>query len=144
MNYSFVFVYGSLRSGLKNNNYLSSSEYIGDFETQKEFHMITYNKSSFPYLLEDLDIIEPPSIIKGEIYKVNQYVLNKLDVLEVHPDIYQRKLYKFTCNKETIEAWVYILVKPEIINYIKKELGDNYTLVQSGDWTDFLLKTTSK
>lgn len=140
MNDIFVFVYGSLRPGLKNNNYLSSSDYVGNFVSEKSFHMFTYKKSGFPYLLEDLDISDPPSLIKGEIYKVSQWVLNRLDVLEAHPDIYQRKLHKFVSDGEIIEAWVYILIKPEIINYIKKELDENYFLVQSGDWVDFLNK----
>jgi gamma-glutamylcyclotransferase (GGCT)/AIG2-like uncharacterized protein YtfP len=134
----FVFVYGSLRSGLRNSNYLSSSEYVGNFVSEKAFHMITYKNCGFPYLLEDFDIRESPSIVKGEIYKVSQNVLNKLDMLEAHPDIYQRKIHKFIGDYGIMEAWVYILVKHEIICYIKKDLGIGYKLIESGDWAKYL------
>lgn len=135
----YLFVYGSLRKGLKNHYYLSSSEYIGDFISEKEFQMIVYEKLQFPYLIENFITDKPITKIKGEIYKINSTVLKTLDGLECHPWLYERKLFNFMNKKnENIQAWIYILIKSEIIEYIKSEIDKNYFLINSGDWTEFL------
>jgi gamma-glutamylcyclotransferase (GGCT)/AIG2-like uncharacterized protein YtfP len=61
--------------------------------------LITYKSFSFPYLLEDLEIDRPKSNIKGEIYRVNDDVLRKLDNLESNFVIYQRKNINFLMKK---------------------------------------------
>jgi gamma-glutamylaminecyclotransferase len=137
MNDIYVFVYGSLCKGLKNHNFLDCSNFIGNFISEKNFHMVTYKKLEFPYLLEGLILETPSTQIKGEIYKVNQTTLNRLDQLEGHPDLYQRKMHKFFNNEDYIEAWVYILVNTKILNFIKEGINENYFLVESGDWIDF-------
>ena len=138
MSETYIFVYGSLLSCLKNNYKLENSKYIGDYTSEKLFHMVAY-QNKFPYLLE-LSIDKPKTNIKGEIYKVDSYILKKLDILETHPDIYQRQLHRFTNGKETIEAYVYILVKPLIIDYILSNYNSSYYFVESGDWKDYLYK----
>jgi gamma-glutamylaminecyclotransferase len=131
----FVFVYGSLKKGFVNSRYLSFSDYVGDFVSEKPFHMIVRINGTYPYLLEDCAINKEKIQVKGEIYKVSRYVLGRLDSLESHPDYYQRTLHKFTDGVRIIEAWVYILAKETIINFIENEIDENYFLVESGNWT---------
>lgn len=135
---NLVFVYGSLRKGFSNHHFLNNSEYIGDFTSEEQFYLITYKSLSFPYLLEDLEIDRPKSNIKGEIYRVNDDVLSKLDNLESNSVIYQRKKYKFLNEKNIFEAYVYILIKPPIIDYIKEKIDIDYFLINSGDWAEYL------
>lgn len=134
----YVFVYGSLRKGLSNHHFLDNSEYIGDFVSEKQFHLMTYKNFNFPYLLDDLGIDRPKSNIKGEIYKINDITLKKLDNLESNSIVYQRKKYKFINDNIEIEAYIYILVKPLIIEYIKEKIDIDYFLITSGDWREFL------
>lgn len=135
---NLVFVYGSLRKGLNNHHFLNNSEYIGDYTSKEQFYLITYKTLKFPYLLEDLEFDRPKTNIKGEIYKVNEDVLKNLDNLESNSVIYQRKKYEFFNDKNSIEAYVYILIKPPIIDYIKEKIDIDYFLINSGDWIEFL------
>lgn len=135
---TYIFVYGSLRKGLINHHFLGNSEYIGDYVSEEQFYMVTYKNSKFPYLLEDLEIDIPKTYITGEIYKVSDIVLNNLDNLESNSLVYQRKKYKFYNKDSIIEAYVYVLIKPLIIDYIKENLDKNYFLINSGDWCEFL------
>ena len=143
MQENIIFVYGSLRTGLKNHHMLNNSQYMGEFTSEENFHLVAYKNLQFPYLV-NLPIDKFKTKIKGEIYKVNSYTLTTLDLLESHPDIYQRQLKIFTDGKETIEAWVYILVKVSIINYILDNLNMHYYLIESGDWIKFLYNPTIK
>ena len=139
MTETYIFVYGSLRKGLKNHHYLENSEYIEEFISDEEFYLLAYENLNFPYLLEELAINKPKTKIKGEIYKINDNVLKKIDNLESNNEIYQRKIHKFSNNKNNdFEAYVYILIKPIIIDYITKNLNKNYFLIESGDWVEFL------
>jgi len=138
--FEYIFVYGILRKNFKNHHFLEKSEFIGEFITLEKLYMITYEKMHFPYVLEDLELDIPKVNIIGEIYRVNKEILRKIDNLEIHPEIYKRKKYKFVNpnNNEIYEAWIYILVKPAIIDYIKDNIGINYFNISSGDWSEYL------
>ena len=132
-----IFVYGSLRSDLRNHHMLNNSQYLGEFISEESFHLIAHETLLFPYLA-NLPIDEPKTKIKGEIYKVNSHTLKKLDLLESHPDIYQRQEKIFKNGKDTISAYVYIIANATIINYILDNLNSSYFLIESGDWVKFL------
>ncbi len=132
-----LFVYGSLRSGLRNHHMLDNSQYLGEFISEEYFHLIAYETLQFPYLA-NLPIDKPKTKIKGEIYKVNSRTLKKLDLLESHNDIFQRQEKIFTNGKDTVSAYVYILVNTAIIDYIVDNLNSTYFLIKSGDWVNFL------
>ncbi len=134
----YIFVYGSLRKGLRNHHYLQNSEYVGDFTSEKQFHLITYKNLHFPYLLENAEIDKPMNFVTGEIYKVKNDILKKIDNLEYNSELYERKKYIFKNNEQEIEAYVYILIKPIILDYIKENLDKDYFLIKSGDWCEFL------
>lgn len=138
MNTHYVFVYGSLRKGLSNHKLLLSSEFIDEFTSEEDFQMIYYKTKKFPYLLNDFIINLPTTKIKGEIYKISDNVLRRLDSLESHPDLYKRTLHKFKNQKgDILDALIYILVKPEIILFVKNEITENYFLAETGDWLDY-------
>jgi len=107
-----VFVYGTLRQGESNHNYLTDSEQLGRFDTQPE------------YALHDLGpspgLVAGHQSIHGEVYRVDEETLAKLDVLEDVPVEYRR---------ETIEtpygtAWIYIYQDASRLD----------SIIDSGDW----------
>lgn len=110
-----LFVYGSLKRGYGNNRLLEKSEFIGVAKTKPEFTMIAYGW--FPACL-----VAGKTIITGEVYDVNDGVLDRVDRLEGHPTWYQR----IRCYTTQGDAWIYTM-KPE--SYVGQA-----EVIRSGLW----------
>lgn len=115
-----VFVYGSLLRGMGNHRYLEGSN-LWDKATLKGFKM--YQVSSFPA------IVTGEGSIQGEIYLVDDDTLARLDQLEGHPQMYERRLATavLDTNGKLMPVWVYIWKRPI----------DRLTPVPSGDWREY-------
>lgn len=92
-----VFVYGSLMSGLLNSKLLSASKLLGEFTTPPKYKM--FDLGLFPCVVRGGD-----TAIKGEIYEVDGYTLDRLDALEGHPDFYRRQ----AIQTDHGTTWVYL------------------------------------
>ncbi len=140
-----LFVYGSLRKGLQNNYRLESSKFIGQCNTCDEYIMVGLKSKSYPYVIDkELFIDIKPTKIIGELYEVDNEIIEKLDKLEDHPNTYKRRETKVIINNNIITSNIYILEDYSIINIIKKYLKNNWTkfvLVENGDWKLFTDKT---
>lgn len=96
-----VFVYGTLMKGHGNHRYyLSHSEYVGTGEISG---YALYAVSSFPGIVP-----EGQERVKGEVYKVDQDTLKRLDRLEGEGSIYLRKEIEVTVNGQSLMAWTYL------------------------------------
>ena len=120
-----VAVYGSLRKGLGNSALLNGAKYLGDDVTAPEYTMVSLGFF--------------PGIIKGgetsvvvEVYEINEEKLRSLDMLEGYHGEDTHNFY----NREVItlpkfgEAYIYTL---------PSDYGD-HTVVENGDWKDYLFK----
>lgn len=102
----FVFVYGSLKRGHGNHRLLYNSEFFGTFSTERS----CYNMFSFGYFP---GVYELPSgsnngwFIEGEVYKVDNRTLNRLDCLESNGSFYTRYLTDISGLKDP--CWMYLL-----------------------------------
>lgn len=79
--------------------------------------------------------------MKGELYEVDDIVLQDLDILEDHPSYYVREQKQFQPldNKsETLTAWVYF------IKNFKPELLKERTLESYSDNNPYGLKYTAR
>jgi len=47
--------------------------------------------------------------VEGEVYKIDQRMLEHLDVLEAHPRLYSRRLHQIQVGGDTLSCWVYIV-----------------------------------
>ena len=106
-----VFVYGTLRQGESNHYFLETSELLGMFETKPEYAL--FDLGAYPGLVEGHDAIA------GEVYRISDDVLQKLDILEDVPTEYRRE----TIDTPYGEAWIYL--------YQGAESGK---AIESGDW----------
>lgn len=90
-----LFVYGSMRKGLRNNTRLNGCEFLGNAQTEKKYSMFPSWDYGFPYVFEGEDRTK----IKGEVYKVPREIIEtKIDHLEgVALQCYKRR---------TIEVWL--------------------------------------
>lgn len=110
---NLIFVYGTLKQNKYNHSHMYG-QYIGKAQTNTDF---TLYVAGLPYLVE-----EKGSGVKGELYKVDNVGLKKLDYFEGHPHFYKRKLINIICNGESQKAWAYIYPeKPLKIDYITNE-----------------------
>ena len=99
-----LFVYGTLKKGYHNNYLLKNSEYMGKAITTGKM----YNVGKFPAVTSGKDII------KGELYKIDQFTLNNIDYLEgynkdnIIESLYIRKEISVIHNRKIIKAYGYI------------------------------------
>lgn len=116
-----VFVYGTLLQGFGNNHILDNQEFIGEAETREEFTLL--NLSGFPGLIKSGE-----TVIRGEVYNVDDTCLTRLDLLEgVHPYQPDSGLY---CRLNIILA-----DGQEVMTYcINREVGERFDVIESGDW----------
>tara|TARA_R110000772_G_scaffold54130_1_gene123533 strand:- start:54091 stop:54504 length:414 start_codon:yes stop_codon:yes gene_type:complete len=120
-----VAVYGSLLSGLHNNQLLGSSELLGSFESEPKFKMVAIG-NDYPGVIK-----KGNTSIKMEVYNVDNLTLKGLDMLEGY-----KKSNKKDDNyyiRETIDT-PYGKVFAYFYNKSIKEL----TVVKSGDWKEHL------
>jgi len=115
-----VFVYGTLKRGFYNHEVLETSQFIGKAITKNKYPMINAQEY-FPYLINDKNIGKH---IKGEVFKINDLTLEKLDILEGFPDLYTRDYIQVIVNNNTMEVIVYFL--NENIDYTKYELLEEF------------------
>ncbi len=105
MSEHMVFVYGSLKSGFHNHHLIDDAEFICKTRTREPSWLLEqFNSKSKPGAFVP-GVVPGNSYVSGEIYKVNDAGLEKLDKLEENGTRYQRK--KVFCGNGAI-AWMYI------------------------------------
>jgi gamma-glutamylcyclotransferase (GGCT)/AIG2-like uncharacterized protein YtfP len=112
-----VFVYGTLMYGFGNNRMLQGdgAEFLGEDTTRPEFHMV--DLGPFPGILRG-----GQTEITGEIYRVNDATLCRLDRLEGVPTLYTRQRARLASG---------LLVNVYVLGH-KRARG--CARVASGDW----------
>lgn len=95
----YVFVYGTLKSGLSNSFLLDGSKFIEAVKLYIPYKMV--DLGNYPALVPSKKNMS----IHGEIYEINSETLQNLDILEGVPEYYKRKLLKHKGR----EIWYYYL-----------------------------------
>jgi gamma-glutamylcyclotransferase (GGCT)/AIG2-like uncharacterized protein YtfP len=101
-----VFVYGTLKRGYWNNRLLQDSKFIGEATSVGSYYLAS---SGIPYAVPDNYAHDKDCYpIIGEVWEVDEGVLEDLDMLEGHPDWYKRELRDFTLDEYVeLKAWIY-------------------------------------
>lgn len=81
----FVYVYGTLKTGFRNNVLLSDCKLIQEATTKPLYRL--YDCGPYPCLIKDE---KNGKRIRGEIYQIDDVVLKRLDRLEGVPFLYNR------------------------------------------------------
>ncbi len=100
-----VFVYGTLKRGLRNHHFLETAKFIGEAHTLKPYCMLD---GKFP-VLRDAGHDRAP--VSGEIYEIDDPILETLDKLEdVAGGMYERNEIDVVLRNggQTGRALVYI------------------------------------
>lgn len=109
-----VFVYGTLKRGCKNHSILKSARFLGE---AKITGATMLDLGPFPC------VIPGDGEVKGEIYQVNPAQLRMLDILEGHPNLYERHL---TPLGDDHFAWTYFLSPKQQLTGEEKVITDGY------------------
>ncbi|MFN2363821.1 MAG: gamma-glutamylcyclotransferase [Halarsenatibacteraceae bacterium] len=119
-----VFVYGTLMQGYSNHSLVRP--YLTGIKAAKTQGLL-YNLGSFPGMKRGNGQVIGELIIIGQDYQ--QEVLERLDILEGHPDFYRREKVEVE-ELETGQkhmAWTYIY---------NSDTLDKSRLINSGDWKE--------
>ncbi|MDR3557263.1 MAG: gamma-glutamylcyclotransferase [Syntrophobacteraceae bacterium] len=113
-----MFVYGTLRRGFENHFLLDGAIFLGPARTRGKYALFSEN---IPYVSKTKEI----STVAGEVYRVDSPTLERIDLLEGHPNWYVREMIEVVLQDGSIvSAWIYFCPAPEGI------------LVESGDYGD--------
>src|SRR5208283_2929261 len=113
-----VFIHGNMRSGGKDNKFISGAELLGRAETESDFALVLIKGE--PYVTK-----RPVSKIKGELYSVDDALLGLIDRLNRHARTTRRELVNARLEDGRMtEAWVYFYTEPL----------NNSILVESGEY----------
>ncbi len=128
-----VFVYGTLKNNEPNHYVLHKGQgefniedfqpakFVSEGQTVQKYPLVIASKYNIPYLL---DRAGTGHQIQGEIYQVNQALLDILGDFEGHPDYYKRREepIQVVGNSEIKKCWTYFLpsFKPKMLelNYL--------------------------
>ena len=121
MNKHLVFVYGTLRRGGARAMSIRfpNSKFIADAKVSGSL----YDLGAYPGLL----LNEPNSLVTGEMYEVDDEILNQLDEIEASSN-YWRKQVEISLATHRRICWIYE-PNPESYSYRK--------LITSGDWIEY-------
>ncbi|CAH1988552.1 unnamed protein product [Acanthoscelides obtectus] len=118
-----VFVYGTLKKGEPNHGWFSKDQsgyykFLYEAITCDKFPLIVATQYNIPFMLHKPGMGHH---VKGEVYEVDDKVLQKLDILEEHPEYYIRDPYDIkplAPNQAETKAWIYMIrdFKPELLN----------------------------
>ena len=121
MDKHLVFVYGTLRrgGGCAMSKRFPNSKFIADAKVSG----CLYDLGAYPGLL----LNESNSLVIGEVYEVDDEILNKLDDFEAS-SYYWRKQVEISLGTHRSICWIY---EPN------PEFYSPYTLITSGDWIEY-------
>jgi gamma-glutamylcyclotransferase (GGCT)/AIG2-like uncharacterized protein YtfP len=121
MNKHLVFVYGTLRRG--GIRAMPSLFPDSTFVDKAKVRGRLYDFGEYPGLLLD----ESGSPVAGEVYEVDDEILNRLDEIETE-SYYLRKQLEITFGESRRACWVYVF---------DPEFYSQHTLIESGDWIEY-------
>jgi gamma-glutamylcyclotransferase (GGCT)/AIG2-like uncharacterized protein YtfP len=123
MNRHLVFVYGTLRrdGSRPMSGRFPDSKFIADAEVSGSL----YDLGAYPGLL----LNESGSLVIGEVYEVNDELLNELDAFEASSSYCRKRVEIFFGIHKRI-GWIYV---PEDT----PEFYSHRTLITAGDWVEY-------
>ena len=121
MNKHLVFVYGTLRRG--GGRAMSVRFPKAKFIAEATVSGSLYDLGAYPGLL----VNESNSLVMGEVYEVDDEMLNELDDFEAASH-YRRKQVEISLGQHRKVCWTY---EPEPKFYAPR------TLITSGDWVEY-------
>jgi gamma-glutamylaminecyclotransferase len=110
-----VFVYGTLKKGQPNHHWLGNksngfASFLSPATTTQKMPLVIATRYNIPFLLNKPG---EGSYVTGEIYEVDDNMMENLDRLESCPDLYARVVQEMNLGigHGSMPCWIYLLNK---------------------------------
>ena len=124
----FLFVYGTLLNGQRNNGRLEGGSFIGGGVTVKRYRMTAGTYRDTFYSVPYVNSQKRTHHVKGELYIVDDHLLRWVDRFEGHPRFYRRERIEVRSDDgRIVKAWIYFNNRAEGVH-----------LVRGGDYARFV------
>lgn len=100
---TLLFVYGTLKRGLRNHHFLAGQEFLGPARTLPGYRL--YHCGPYPGVVAD----RGGPAVEGELWRVDDITLRRLDEFEGVPTVFDRREIPLENRDEP--AFVYLYVK---------------------------------
>lgn len=101
-----VFAYGTLKHGFANHYFFRDAHFLGEAKTAVRYSLYV---DEYPLVYPG----QPTSSVLGEVYRIDDALLMRLDMLEGHPRIYRREQIEIIlATGERMRAWIYFFPDP--------------------------------
>lgn len=97
-----IFIYGTLKRGRRNNDLLAGQHFQEEARTLPHYRL--YNSGPYPCLVEDR---RRGVAVRGEIWRVEETALARLDELEDVPRLFVRREIRVEGVSTTVFAYLY-------------------------------------
>ena len=124
-----LFVYGTLRRGLRLHHHLQGAVYLGDARIAGSL----YDIGTYPGLL----VNPSPGWVSGELFKVDEEMIQSLDAVEEYnPEEPERSEYL----RRVVTVWTPTGVPMKAVTYIFNRDVQGFVFIDSGDYKLYLEK----
>jgi len=103
----YVFVYGSLKRDFVRNDWMQDSVFVMETVTVESGYDMHGYPGSFPV------VVEGTHKIAGEVFQVNDEVMEDLDYLEANGDFYIRRLVQV--EGMDVPVWMYVVENTDFL-----------------------------
>jgi gamma-glutamylaminecyclotransferase len=108
MGRTILFVYGTLKRGLRNNHLIADQEFLGEFLTEPRYRVI--DLGPHPGLVVD----EVNGLaVRGELWSLSEVSLGELDAFEEVPGPFIRTEVKIAGREDAAQAYFWNCPIPE-------------------------------
>jgi gamma-glutamylcyclotransferase (GGCT)/AIG2-like uncharacterized protein YtfP len=97
-----LFVYGTLKRGLRNHNFLLGQDFLGEAQTALRYRL--YDRGSFPCMVENP---RQGVAVRGELWRVDEAAIPRLDEFEEVPDLFSRREIHVVGFSAPVFAYLY-------------------------------------
>lgn len=116
----FIFVYGTLKRGCRNNHYLKDATFLDTAETVNRYSMKKH-VGNYPAALKS----DNKYTIPGELWLCSEETAKSIDRLEDYPYLFYREAVPVKCKSKeqyTGYAWMYFFSKDNSASDLKEEI----------------------
>lgn len=95
-----LFVYGTLKEGFPLNHCMAGAKYLGPAITKKAKFAIDTVNEMYP------GIIIGRYRIKGDLYEINENIIERLDVVEGVPELFEKATIRIKDHKDPVYVYI--------------------------------------